>query len=114
MNHAAEEEPVPASPQALARLDRFKADDDLKGLYGLANVFGIFSDEACPICLFNYVIGENCMKTPCNHIYHSKCLMDWFQDVRFHLSFSKFNSMFSTTHVQSVDTLTRRDVLNIS
>jgi hypothetical protein len=39
MNHAAEEEPVPASPQALARLDRFKADADLKGLYGLVNVF---------------------------------------------------------------------------
>ena len=35
-------------------------------------------DEKCSICQENVNIGDNCSITPCNHLYHSTCSIEWF------------------------------------
>ena len=35
-------------------------------------------DEKCSICQENVNIGDNCAITPCNHLYHSTCSIEWF------------------------------------
>ncbi|KAE8720793.1 E3 ubiquitin ligase BIG BROTHER [Hibiscus syriacus] len=35
------------------------------------------SRERCVICQTRYKIGEQQMKLPCKHVYHSECIMKW-------------------------------------
>lgn len=35
--------------------------------------------DDCSICYKNYSIGESISITKCNHVYHEKCLNQWFE-----------------------------------
>lgn len=35
-------------------------------------------DEACPICLTNFVGGSIVRELPCKHIFHDGCALQWF------------------------------------
>ena len=39
-------------------------------------------DQECSICMENYHVGENASKTPCDHMFHAKCLDQWMQQRR--------------------------------
>ena len=34
---------------------------------------------ACPVCRDDFVKGENVIKLPCHHAYHSPCILDWLK-----------------------------------
>ena len=35
--------------------------------------------DICPICLDDYTLKDNISKIKvCNHVYHTKCIKDWF------------------------------------
>ena len=36
----------------------------------------LFNDFCC-ICLINYEENDNVRETPCNHIFHDKCIIEW-------------------------------------
>lgn len=35
-------------------------------------------NKECSICLDNYNPTDKIIKLPCNHIYHQKCINEWF------------------------------------
>ena len=45
-----------------------------KGILQLHNI----NNNSCSICQEIVEIGQNCAITSCNHIYHSKCSIEWF------------------------------------
>ena len=39
-----------------------------------------FIDETeCPICFWEYKSGDEMYISPCNHVFHHKCIEDWFK-----------------------------------
>ena len=36
--------------------------------------------ERCVICLEDYKKGDEIIKTPCSHVFHSKCIIEWFNN----------------------------------
>lgn len=34
-------------------------------------------EEKCVICQMNYIAGEELIKLPCSHRYHTKCITEW-------------------------------------
>ncbi|RVE47580.1 hypothetical protein evm_007778 [Chilo suppressalis] len=34
-------------------------------------------DKNCPICLKTFKSGEKAIRMPCNHIFHSTCILTW-------------------------------------
>ena len=36
--------------------------------------------DNCSICLEDYKKNDKCVKLNCNHIFHKKCLSDWFKN----------------------------------
>ena len=38
--------------------------------------------EICPICFVEYKEGDSLIKLNCSHIYHKKCVFDWFKKNR--------------------------------
>jgi len=41
------------------------------------------SNTACPICFTEYEQEENLTKLPCNHFYHTHCIVSWLKLVNF-------------------------------
>ena len=39
-----------------------------------------FEQDECVICLENFKKREKLMKSPCSHIFHSKCLIEWLKN----------------------------------
>merc|ERR1711879_12800 len=37
-------------------------------------------NDACPVCLESYKIGDKLKQLPCYHAYHPKCIDPWIQD----------------------------------
>jgi hypothetical protein len=37
------------------------------------------TEDECPICLCKYKITDKIKELPCRHIFHKKCLKQWFQ-----------------------------------
>ncbi|KAJ8437124.1 hypothetical protein Cgig2_016867 [Carnegiea gigantea] len=33
--------------------------------------------STCAVCLEEYLVGENVAKLPCNHSFHSRCMLPW-------------------------------------
>jgi hypothetical protein len=44
----------------------------------LVQVAATTSEEICSICLDNYRDGQNTITLPCKHIFHSECILKWF------------------------------------
>ncbi|KAI9110312.1 hypothetical protein K1719_018754 [Acacia pycnantha] len=34
--------------------------------------------ERCIVCLESFKDGDHVVAMPCNHIYHNKCIVEWF------------------------------------
>lgn len=34
--------------------------------------------DNCAICLCDYTEEKDCMRIKCNHMFHSRCITDWF------------------------------------
>jgi len=59
---------VPTGEAALASLPKIKVTDyDLKQN----------QNEACVICLENFVLGEAATRLPCGHLFHESCVKQW-------------------------------------
>ena len=37
------------------------------------------SPETCAICIENFISGEKIIGLECNHIFHSNCILEWFE-----------------------------------
>lgn len=37
-------------------------------------------DKSCSICNNDFSESQTLIKLPCNHIYHKRCLIDWFRE----------------------------------
>lgn len=37
------------------------------------------TEEMCPICFSDFVIGENVKIINCKHLFHSDCLIEWLK-----------------------------------
>ena len=46
--------------------------------YGL--FYNIPNDTLCCICQYEIEKGQNFVITPCNHVFHSKCLERWMEE----------------------------------
>lgn len=47
----------------------------------LLNNDSFFTGIQCPVCLKKYDIGEKTKKLPCDHSFHSECIMPWLNKV---------------------------------
>ncbi|CAO2837445.1 unnamed protein product [Amaranthus hypochondriacus] len=72
------------------------------------------SHSICPICLDRFEIGAEARKTPCNHIYHSECIVSWLVRrktcpvCRHQLGSGPVNCRQNTRNTSSVDSNTSR------
>ncbi|KAK1278780.1 NEP1-interacting protein-like 1 [Acorus gramineus] len=39
-------------------------------------------EEVCPVCLQNFVVGEEIKSTPCGHRFHEECIFRWMESSR--------------------------------
>ena len=56
------------------------------------------SHDCCSICIESFSLGENLVRTPCNHVFHEHCLSRWLDtrdtcpvcrhDIEEHLNYS--------------------------
>ena len=53
----------------LISLPKIKVDDDSK-----------LEQDKCVICLENFKKGDELIRTPCFHCFHSKCIIEWFKN----------------------------------
>ena len=58
----------------------------------------------CSICFDEFSLGEKVWRLPvCEHIFHQKCVEQWFGTVMLHSKLASLNDLFySTVHVLSV------------
>ncbi|XP_057515523.1 E3 ubiquitin-protein ligase RZF1-like [Amaranthus tricolor] len=63
------ETPSPDSQSAIDALETIKITPN--------HIESDNSHSNCPICLDRFEIGTKARKTPCNHIYHSECIVPW-------------------------------------
>ncbi|XP_026330304.1 E3 ubiquitin-protein ligase RNF181 [Hyposmocoma kahamanoa] len=56
--------PPPASKNAIANLQEFIMENDVKN---------------CPICLKDFNIGEKALEMPCHHLFHAACILTWLE-----------------------------------
>ena len=62
--------PIPASKDFIKKISKFRLkSDDIKNM----------SEEKCAVCLMKFENGKTCMKLPCTHMYHSRCIKPWLK-----------------------------------
>lgn len=64
--------PPPASKNAIANLQEFVMENDVKN---------------CPICLKDFNIGEKALEMPCHHLFHAACILTWLERVNMKIVF---------------------------
>ncbi|KAL5722835.1 RING-type E3 ubiquitin transferase [Ranunculus cassubicifolius] len=62
---ASKEGPKPASKSSIEAMPKVVVTEDDK------------EKECCPICIEDWVIGEEAREMPCKHRYHGKCIEKW-------------------------------------
>ncbi|CAL5203870.1 unnamed protein product [Lathyrus oleraceus] len=55
---------VPASKEAIESLEKLKIEDG-------------DAIEKCSVCQFEFNVGMEIAKMPCNHLYHQECIVQW-------------------------------------
>ncbi|KAI5058291.1 hypothetical protein GOP47_0026461 [Adiantum capillus-veneris] len=66
--------PPPLQPQTRLTLQML----ELK-LGGRVEAGGVHHDD-CPVCLDSFVGGQTIFNLPCQHTFHSKCIVPWLQN----------------------------------
>ena len=62
---------APASPQVIAKLQRIRCKEELRGC----------TSENCSICQDGYEDDNfTAIKMPCGHIFHEECLLQWLKE----------------------------------
>ncbi|MCO5556141.1 hypothetical protein L7F22_009685 [Adiantum nelumboides] len=72
--HSMRPSPGPSQPQPRLTLRML----ELK-MGGDGEMGGPYRDD-CPVCLDKFVSGQSILNLPCQHIFHSKCLVPWLQN----------------------------------
>lgn len=62
------EGPPPASDLAINALPAVKITDR-----------HLINDSSCPVCMEEFKVGGEAKELPCNHIYHSDCIIPWLR-----------------------------------
>ncbi|CAK8567359.1 unnamed protein product [Lathyrus sativus] len=57
---------VPASKEAIESLEKLKIED-------------LDAIEKCSVCQFEFNVGMEVTKMPCNHLYHQECIVQWLE-----------------------------------
>jgi len=60
--------PPPASEDAVAKLPRIKISDEQ-----------IEKKMDCSVCMCEFELDEEAVKLPCDHTFHSDCILPWFK-----------------------------------
>jgi len=72
----AETSKKPVSKQALSKLKKFKMSEK----YFKKNKNGQTEQPTCCVCLSDIVLNEETLLLPCGHMFHPKCINDWFKN----------------------------------
>ncbi|XXG86699.1 hypothetical protein AAC387_Pa11g1544 [Persea americana] len=60
--------PPPAPPSAIEAVPRVKITST-----------HMINESVCPVCKEEFEVGEEVREMPCNHVYHSDCIVPWLQ-----------------------------------
>ena len=73
-------EPASLASKPPASSDK-EAQNSLSALSALEETHeGLSSNTTCSICLEDYVEGEKLRVLPCNHVFHTECIVPWLTD----------------------------------
>ena len=71
MNDTFDDEHIPISKDVLDRLVRTKID----------SIHVDLLSRDCTVCQDRFILMDECIQLPCNHYFHSQCIIPWLNKV---------------------------------